>query len=91
MFFEFKSLLCDRGVLADILAPGLVLNFDLVLLENAQKPFVVDASLVILPELVNEVLQLFIVDFQFCADEHLVEVLSSDVTSASLVDHLEEL
>ena len=90
MFFQFKSRFSDGNVLASFLALGLILKFDLVLLEDAQEALIIDACFLIFPELVHEVRKLAAVDFQLCADEHLLEVLTGDVASSTLVDDREE-
>lgn len=68
-----------------------ILQFDLILLKDSQEALKIDSHVLIAPELVHEVVQLFLVDLQLRALEEVSEVVLCNEPSAALVSNLEEL
>jgi hypothetical protein len=87
LLLEFERFLSDRDILAHILLPSLILELNLILLENPQEPFKVNAHVFIAPELIHEVVEFSLIDFQCGALKEISEVFFSDESSAALVSN----
>ena len=69
---------------------ALILHHDLVLGEYAEEVLIINSSRLVSPEVVNESIKLIFIESEIDVLEHVFEVISANVASIMLVNHLEE-
>jgi hypothetical protein len=67
------------------------INFDFIFLENGQELFIVNSSLVVLPEVIDEGLKCLSVHSQIQISKHILEFCLRDDSIAAFVDHFKEI